>query len=221
MAVVVPTLPEIFEEAFERAGVELRAGYDLASARRSLNLVLLEWQNRGLNAFTISSGTQVLTPGTATYTLPAATADLIEYQMRTGSGTTQTDYNLTRLSVSDYAKLTNKNHQGMPLQLMVTRAVSSVSVTFWPVPDSAETYTFAYYSIVGADGLASGIGTTAGVSPRFVPALIAGLALNIAMKRPEAANRIQALEADYEKQYSLAAEGDRETATLWIRPWGY
>ena len=79
MAVVTPDLPEIFEEAYERAGLEMRSGYDLKTARRSLNLLTLEWQNRGLNLFTIDSGTLAVTAGTATYTMPADTIDLIEH----------------------------------------------------------------------------------------------------------------------------------------------
>ena len=91
MAVVVPDLSELFEEAYERAGLEMRSGYDLKTIRRSLNILTLEWQNRGLNLFTIDAGTQALTAGTHTYTLPADTIDLIEHQLRTGSGSSQID----------------------------------------------------------------------------------------------------------------------------------
>ena len=91
MAVVTPDMPEIFEEAFERAGLEMRTGYDLKTARRSLNLLTLEWQNRGLNLFTIEAGTLAVTAGTATYTLPTDTIDIIEHQIRTGTGTNQID----------------------------------------------------------------------------------------------------------------------------------
>ena len=100
MAVVTPDLPDIFEEAYERAGLELNTGYDLRTARRSLNIMLLEWQNRGLNLFTIDEGTLALTAGTATYTMPVDTIDLIEHQLRTGTGTNQVDTALERLSVS-------------------------------------------------------------------------------------------------------------------------
>src|SRR6056300_957731 len=112
MAVVTPDLPEIFEEAFERAGLELRSGYDLKTVRRSLNLLTLEWQNRGLNLWTIDAGTQALTAGTATYSMPADTIDLIEHQIRTGTGTSQVDTNVERISVSTYAKQSVKNTEG-------------------------------------------------------------------------------------------------------------
>ena len=115
MAVVTPDMPEIFEEAFERAGLEMRTGYDLKTARRSLNLLTLEWQNRGLNLFTIEAGTLAITAGTATYTLPSDTIDLIEHQVRTGTGTNQTDTALERVSVATYAlKPTKTRKAGRP-----------------------------------------------------------------------------------------------------------
>ena len=92
MAVVTPDLPEIFEEAFERAGLDMKTGYDLKTARRSLNLLTLEWQNRGLNLWTIDAGTQALTAGTATYTMPTDTIDLIEHQNGTLDGATGIEY---------------------------------------------------------------------------------------------------------------------------------
>ena len=109
MAVVTPDLPEIFEEAFERAGLELRSGYDLKTARRSLNLLTLEWQNRGLNLWTIEPGTITLTSGTSTYTLPSDTIDMLEMSLRTGSGSSQTDTHVERISVATYSQKTNKN----------------------------------------------------------------------------------------------------------------
>ena len=140
MSVVTPDLPEIFEEAFERAGLQMTTGYDLKTARRSLNLLTLEWQNRGLNLWTIESGTQALTAGTETYTMPTDTIDLIEHQIRTGTGTSQTDTNGTRVSVSTYAKQSSKNTQGRPTQIYINRQATSVTATLWPIPDLS-TYT--------------------------------------------------------------------------------
>ena len=104
MSVVTPDLPELFDEAFERAGLQMTTGYDLKTVRRSLNLLTLEWQNRGLNLWTIDGGTLSLTSGTATYAMPTDTIDLIEHQIRTGTGTSQVDTNLDRISVSTYAQ---------------------------------------------------------------------------------------------------------------------
>jgi hypothetical protein len=112
MTVVVPDLAELFEEAYERAGLIMRSGYDLKTARRSLNILTLEWQNRGLNLFTIEAGTIALTQGTATFTMPANTIDLIEHQLRTGTGTSQQDTAMERISVSTYAAADQQEHNG-------------------------------------------------------------------------------------------------------------
>ncbi|NDC61946.1 MAG: hypothetical protein EBZ60_08055, partial [Betaproteobacteria bacterium] len=111
-------LTELVEEAFERAGSEMRSGYDLKTARRSLNLLFADWSNRGVNMWTIEQGSQVLTPGTATYTLPADTVDLLEHVIRTGAGvaSTQADLTITRISVSTYATIPNKLQQARPIQ---------------------------------------------------------------------------------------------------------
>jgi len=219
MAVIVPDLPELFEEAFERAGLEMRSGYDLKTVRRSLNLITLEWANRGLNLFTIEAGTLALAAGTTTYTLPTGTIDLIEHQMRTGTGTGQTDTALERISVSTYAQQTNKQTTGRPTQVFVQRLPTSTTVTFWPAPDASQSYTLFYYRLKGIDGLLSGIGgDTTNIPPRFVPALVAGLAYYIAMKKPEAMARILPLKEIYEEQFELAAGEDRERASFSFVP---
>lgn len=218
MAVVTPDLPEIFEEAFERAGLQMKTGHDLRTARRSLNLITLEWQNRGLNLWTIESGTQALTAGTATYTLPTDTIDLIEHQIRTGTGTSQVDTNVTRISVSTYAKQSAKNTEGRPSQIFVDRQATSVSVTLWPVPDLS-TYTLFYYRLKGIDGVSSGIGTTADMPPRFVPCLASGLAYYIAMKKPQVADRVAPLKQEYEFQFELAASEDADSSSIKFVPY--
>lgn len=218
MAVVTPDLSELFEEAFERAGLEMRTGYDLRTARRSLNFLTLEWQNRGLNLFTIESGTVPLVAGTATYTMPTDTIDLIEHQLRTGTGVNQIDTALMRVSVSTYAQQTNKNTQGRPTQIYISRGASDVTATLWPVPDASTSYTLFYYRLKGIDGLSSGIAGSAAIPPRFVPALVAGLAYQIAMKKPEALQRILPLKELYEEQFNLAAAEDRERASIHLTP---
>ena len=216
MAVVTPDLPDLFEEAYERAGLELNTGYDLRTARRSLNIMLLEWQNRGLNLFTIDEGTLSLSSGTATYTMPVDTIDVIEHNIRTGSGTNQIDTALERISVSNYAAQSNKNTRGRPSQIYVQRLATETKVTVWPVPD--EVYTLAYFRLKGIDGLATGVGTTAAIPPRFIPCLVAGLAYQIAMKKPESAARVVPLKQEYEYQFELAAGEDAETASIRFVP---
>lgn len=219
MAVVTPDLPELFEEAYERAGLQLRSGYDLRSIRRSLNLIQLEWQNRGLNLFTIEEGTQALTAGTNTYTMPTDTIDLIEHQVRTGTGSSQIDQHLERISVSTWAQQGAKNTTGKPNQIWVNRQATGVTVTLWPVPDGLDTYTLYYVRLKGIDGLSSGTGTTASIPPRFVPALVSGLAFHVAMKNPQAQAIAPALKAEYEDQYRLAAEEDQDSSSYMIQPW--
>ena len=220
MATVVPDMPDLFEEAYERAGLVLRTGNDLRNIRRSFNLLTMEWQNRGLNLWTIQAGTQALTSGTATYTMPADTVDLIEHQIRTGTGTNQVDTNLTRMSVSTYSQQSSKNSTGKPTQIFIQRLSASTTVTLWPVPDN-NTYTLSYYRIAGIDGISEGIDgtTTSFVPPRFVPCLVSGLAYYIAMKRPEVANRVAPLKQEYEYQFELAASEDTESASARFVPY--
>jgi hypothetical protein len=127
-------LTEIVEEAFERAGSELRTGYDLRTARRSLNLLFADWANRGINMWTFEQGTFTLTQGLATYALPTDTVDLLEHVIRTGGGNvaTQADLTITRISVSTYATIPNKLQQARPIQVWFQRLdgqTSSVGTT--------------------------------------------------------------------------------------------
>jgi len=208
---------EIAEEAWERAGREMRSGYDLRTARRSMNLLTIEWQNRGLNMWTFEQGTQVLTPGTATYTLPSDTIDLLDHVIRTGSGTTQADLAISRISVSTYATIPNKNNTGRPIQLYVQRLRDAPQVTVWPVPDSTQTYTLVYWRMRRIQDAGNGV-ETSDVQFRFLPCLVAGLAYYIAMKDPALISRVQMLKADYDEQFNLAAGEDREKASVRFVP---
>jgi hypothetical protein len=208
---------EIAEEAWERAGREMRSGYDLRTARRSMNLLTIEWQNRGLNMWTIEQGTQVLTPGTATYTLPADTIDLLDHVVRTGSGSTQADLAISRISVSTYATIPNKNVQGRPIQLYVQRLRDAPEVTVWPVPDTTQTYTLVYWRMRRIQDAGAGV-QTPDVQFRFLPCLVAGLAYYLAQKDPALMDRVQMLKAAYDEQFDLAAGEDREKSSLRLTP---
>jgi hypothetical protein len=122
---------DIAEEAWERAGREMRSGYDLRTARRSMNLMTIEWQNRGINMWTIEQGTIPLTPGLNTYALPLDTIDLLEHVIRTGAGnaSTQADLTITRISVSTYATIPNKLAPGRPIQIWIQRLSGVASPT--------------------------------------------------------------------------------------------
>jgi len=143
----------LLEEAFERAGAELRTGYDLKTARRSLDLMTIEWANRGVNLWTIEQGTIPLVQGQITYNLPVDTIDLLDHVIRTQSGVQQTDININRISVDTYATIPNKNVQGRPIQVWIDRQSGAVepgtgiaypTINVWPVPDQNNYYTFVY-----------------------------------------------------------------------------
>lgn len=206
---------EIIEEAFERAGLEARSGGDYRTARRSLDLLADEWANRGLNLWTVSQGTIPLVVGTATYALPTDTIDLIETQLRAVSGTTTTDYALNRVSVSDYAGVSNKATTGRPQQILVSRTATP-TVTLWPVPTVADTLVYWRLRRLQDTGTAA---STPDIPFRFRPALISGLAYQIAMKRPEVTDRVPMLQAEYERQFGLASDEDRDRASLYLMPY--
>lgn len=204
-------IAEIAEEAFERAGLELRSGYDMKTARRSLNLLCAEWSNMGLNLWTVATGSISLVPGTTTYNLPADTIDVIEHVIRTNNSGQNTDITMQRISVSDYAAIPTKSTQGRPLQIYVNRQIQP-TVTVWPVPDSSQPYTLVYWYLRRIQDTGASAANNADIPVRFLPALVAGLAYYIALKNPEAADRIQLLKGLYEEQFALAASEDRDRA---------
>ena len=209
---------EIAEEAWERAGSEMRSGYDLRTARRSMNLLTIEWQNRGINLWTIDSGTVSLTTGTSQYTLPADTIDLLEQAIRTDSGNTtkQSDINISRISVSTFSSIPNKLTRGRPVQVWIERLRDTPRINVWPVPDSND-YTFVYWRMRRVEDAGSGV-ETADMNFRFLPCLVAGLAYNIAMKIPALAERLEFLKAEYEAQFALASGEDREKSSARFVP---
>jgi hypothetical protein len=214
---------EIAEEAWERAGRELRTGYDLRTARRSMNLMTIEWQNRGINMWTIDEGFINLVQGTNTYDLPADTIDLMEHVIRTGAGnvSTQADLSITRISVSTYATIPNKLQQARPIQVWIQRLRDNPKITVWPTPDQGTVgnpyYVFKYWRMRRIQDAGAGV-ETADANFRFLPALTAGLAYHIAMKVPELAPRIPMLKAAYDEQFDLAAGEDREKAAIRFVP---
>ena len=214
---------EVAEEAWERAGREMRSGYDLRTARRSMNLLTIEWQNRGINMWTIEQGTINLAQGTATYDLPDNTIDLLEHVIRTGAGSysTQSDLSISRISVSTYSSIPNKLTQGRPIQLYIDRARDNPTVTVWPVPDQgtllAPYYQMIYWRMRRIQDAGAGA-QTPDMNFRFFPALVAGLAYYIAQKDPELMPRLPMLQAEYEGQFELAAGEDREKAAVRFVP---
>jgi hypothetical protein len=211
-------LTELVEEAFERAGGELRTGYDLRTASRSLNLMFSQWANKGLNMFTYEQGLINLIPGQATYNLPADTVDLLEHVIRTGAGSasTQADLTITRISVSTYATIPNKLQQARPIQVWIER-LDTPRVTVWPVPDNSQPYVFVYWRLRRMQDAGTGVNTM-DMPFRFYEAMTAGLAYHLALKSPGSIDRLPILKAQYDEAWDLASSEDREKAAVRFVP---
>jgi len=211
---------EYVEEAFERCGAELRTGYDLKTARRSMNLLFADWANRGINLWTVEQGSINLTQGTATYNLPNDTVDLIEHVIRTGAGnvSTQVDLTITRISVSTYSSIPNKLQQARPIQVWINRQAPTPTITVWPVPDQTNNYQFVYWRLRRIQDAGAGGTYTQDVPFRFIPCLVAGLAYYLSMKIPGAMERMQVLKQQYDEAWDLASTEDRDKSAVRFVP---
>jgi len=220
-----PTLVELCEEAFERCGLELRSGYDFRTARRSLNFMLTEWANRGINLWTIEQGQITLVQGTTTYDLPVDTVDLLEHVIRTfpSSIANQTDININRISISTYSTIPNKLTQGRPIQVWVNRRSGQTTdgeilypqINVWPSPDQGTLESPYYYFVYWRLRRMYDAGNGANVEDipfRFQNALVAGLAYMLSVKLPDALQRVSMLKQQYDEAWELAAGEDREKA---------
>ena len=209
---------EIIEEAYERAGLgRAFSGNDYRTARRSLNLLGQEFANRGINLWTIEEATQALSSGTASYTLPADVVSILDHVIRTGSGPTQSDLSITRMSVGEYASINNKNTQGRPTRIYIERLRDAPRITVWPVPEN-DTFTLVYYRIRRIEDSVSGSNSQYDAPTRFLPAIVSGLAYHLALKNPDLANRVQLLKGVYEDDFNLAATEDRDRTDFRIIP---
>jgi|TARA_R110002020_G_scaffold299718_2_gene515379 hypothetical protein len=200
---------EYVEEAFERCGLEVRTGYDLTTARRSLNLMLAEWANRGLNQWTIAQRTQALTSGTRTYALSADVIDILSAVVTRSS----TDFTLTRVSRDDDLNIPSKATTGRPTQFFLDRQVTP-SLRVWPTPENS-TDVIVYNALTRIDDGDAAVNTM-DVPFRFYPCLAAGLAYYISLKR--APNRTQMLKAIYEEEFERAMGEDRDRSSFTVTP---
>lgn len=206
-----PDLATIIEEAYERAGIEGRSGYELRSAVRSLNIMVAEWANIGLNLWTVERGTLALTSGTSQYSLPTDTVDLIEQGILVSSQ----EYRLKRIGVSEWASIVNKSTPGRPTQVYVERIIAP-RLNVWPVPDQA--YTMVYWRLRRIQD-AGTPDKTLDLPFRFVPAMIAGLAYHLACKKSVIdAQRVELLKRAYDEALMNATYEDRERNSFYIRP---
>jgi hypothetical protein len=196
-------LNQLVEEAFERCGAELRTGYDLRTARRSLNLLTIEWSNRGINLWTVEESSFPMVQGTGTYDLPTDTIDILDFVIRTNGGSSnQQDISMSRIAEPTYANIPNKNTQGRPLQVYVNRQAEVPNITVWPLPNNAS-YTFVYWYLRRIQDAGNGVNTQ-DIPFRFLPCMVAGLAFYLSQKLPNALDRMQMLKMEYEEQWTLS-----------------
>lgn len=217
---------EISQEASERAGIEFRSGHALRTARRSLELLSIEWANRGLNLWTIDGPTPInLQPGVNQYWLPEDTVDLIEHELRTFSvagGTSYTDLPLNRFTVSEYAAIPNKQAIGRPTVIHIRRQIKPYFM-LWMVPGLVPVNQLIVWRLRRMKSVGPGGTGTPEIPWRFIPAMIAGLAyyMSLKSKDPNATERISMLKGVYEEQFALAADEDRDRASVYLVPGGY
>ena len=200
---------EYIEEAFERCGLEVRTGYDLRTAKRSLNLMLAEWANRGLNQWTIKQRTVTMVQGDGDYSLDNDIIDVLSVVVRRSD----TDYALDRVSRDTFISIPNKTTQGRPSQFFLDRQITP-NLKVWPVPENS-TDIVIYDALTRMDDGDAQVNTL-DMPCRFYPCLAAGLAYYLAMKR--APERIQLLKAVYEEEFERAMAEDRDRSSFNIVP---
>jgi len=200
---------EYIEEAFERCGLEVRTGYDLTTARRSLNLMFAEWANRGLNQWTISQRTQALTSGDREYSLGTDVIDVLNLVVRRSG----TDFSMTRISRSDDLAIPNKATTGRPTQFFLDRQINP-NLKIWPTPENS-TDVIYYDALTRIEDVDSQTNTM-DIPFRFYPCLSAGLAYYLSLKK--APQRTQMLKAIYEEEFERAIGEDRDRSSFTVSP---
>jgi hypothetical protein len=205
-------IDELIEEAFERCGMEMTTGHHLKTARRSLNLMFLDWANRGLNLWTIEEATYTLQQGDTEITLDEDTVDVLNAVIRDNSTSPAIDISIDRIGRSEYLNVPDKTTQARPAEYYVQRTISP-KVFFYPTPD--QEYEFKYYRIRRIEDAGDYTNTT-DVNFRFLPCLVAGLAYYISLKF--AAERTAALKQIYEEEFARAAAEDRERSSVFFTP---
>jgi len=206
-------IDEVIQEAMEMIGGEATLGEEPRSARRSINLLLQDWQNRGIQLWTIGTTAVTVTTSVTSYTLDAENIDILEAVVNRSG----TDIQLERISMEEYMKVPRKGQTGRPTQFAVRRGRDTATVYLWPIPEnSTDTIKFEVVRYIQDVSRSS---QTADVSRRFLPCLTAGTAYFMSMKRPGVdAGRIQMLKQEYEERLLRAQEEDKERASIYMRP---
>ncbi len=208
---------EYIEEAYERCGLEMRTSYDARTIKRSLNLLLADWANRGLNQWTIQQNSITMTEGTLSYDLdstnPKAVIDVIDAFLRRTVNSTDTDYAMQRIGRAEYANIPNKSSKARPIQIFVDKQITP-KMYVWPAPENSTdvVYVNCLTRMDDADGLVN----TVEMPFRFYPALAAGLAYYLALKK--APDRIDILKGIYEEEFRRAADTDEDRVSVQISP---
>ena len=200
---------ELVEEAYERCGLQVKTGYDAKTARRYLNLMFADWANRGINLWTVQLGTQTLTAGTTEYTLTADVVDLLEVVVRRDN----TDFQVQRISRSDYQNLPNKTTSGRPSSIFVDKQIIP-KINLWPAPENS-TDVLRYYFILGFQVSDAAV-INLDARFRFLPCMAAGLAYYLAVKK--APDRIQLLKSIYEEEFQRASDMDQDRVPTRLTP---
>lgn len=205
-------LDDLIEESFERLGMRMTSGNQLKTARRSLNLLFLDWANRGLNLWTIERTTLSVPEGSNEVALPVDTVNVLSAVIRDPTTSPPTDIIIDRISREEYLNVPNKTTQARPSQFYVERT-NTPQVYFYPAAD--RDYTFVYYRIRRIQDAGDYTNTT-DINFRFLPCLVAGLSYYLSLKF--APDRIGALKQIYEEEFKRAADEDRDTASVFILP---
>jgi|TARA_B110000211_G_C14016363_1_gene525555 hypothetical protein len=211
-------ISDIMEEAYDLCGLELRSGYSFRGAKRALNLVFLEWQNKGLNLWTIEQGTASVVQGTSSYTIATSALDVVDVFLRTNAGdvTKQFDQRLNRISKTEYNHQSNKLLQAKPTQFYVDKGTDGIQIVLWSTPDTS--YTLVYDYIQRIEDTGNVASNNVDVPSRYLPCLTYALAYNIACKSPEAQQRVPMIKQRYDELWKDVSDADRERASVRFVP---
>ncbi len=209
-----PNVTEFIEEAYERCGLELRTGYDLKTAIRSVNLMLAEWANRGLNQWTIEQGTETVVEGQNDYPLNANIIDVLDVVVRRTVNNVPTDISISRISRSEFINIPNKTTKSRPSQFFFDK-LSTPVLKVWPAPENS-TDVLVFNKIVRMDD-ADKATNTMDMPFRFYPCFVAGLAYYISLKKnPQLTPQLKSI---YEEEFRRAADQDEDRASFRVRPY--
>tara|TARA_R110000765_G_scaffold20442_3_gene53025 strand:- start:93 stop:791 length:699 start_codon:yes stop_codon:yes gene_type:complete len=213
-------ISDIMEEAYDLCGLELRSGYSYRGAKRALNLVFLEWQNKGLNLWTVEQDSITVVAGTSSYTVITGALDIVDVFIRTDSGDTnkQFDQRLNRISRTEYNHQATKLNQSKPTQFYVDKDNDSVKIILWSTPDSNESYLLVYDYVKRIEDVGSVASNNADVPTRYLPCLTYALAYNLACKSPEAQQRVPMIKLRYDELWNDVSDADREKASVRFVP---